>query len=174
MLQYTRVILPDTRKLYRYLRKALDVVNETIELAQANDGYESIIMSGDFNFPGIKWEYNLPRIDLNLSSQEEKFINFMSDHSLMNYVEIPTRNKNILDLVLTNDSELITSTRVEVNSQFSDHYTVHCVLDVNFCDSKICDKIVEYFTSVPKFGWRNGTTEQWENYENCLKSDVWN
>ena len=34
--------------------QALFVVNESIELAQANEGYESIVLSGDFNFPGIR------------------------------------------------------------------------------------------------------------------------
>ena len=34
-------------------------------------------MAGDYNFPEIKWDQNLPRIDLNLNSQEENFIYFL-------------------------------------------------------------------------------------------------
>ena len=92
-------------------------------------------MAGDYNFPNIKWEENLPRIDLNLNTQEENFVNFIYDHSLLNYVSSPTRNDNILDLVLTNDSGLILDTKIELNKNFLDHCTVSCVIDVNIMET---------------------------------------
>ena len=132
--------------------QALFNVNEAIELAQSNDGYETIIMAGDYNFPDIKQEENFPRFDLNLNTQEENFVNFICDHNLMNYVSSPTRNGNILDLVLTNDTGLILDTKIDLNRNFSDHNTVSCVIDVNFSESQMCKKFTEYLTSVPKFG----------------------
>ena len=105
---------------------ALINLNESIALAQAKGGYDTIICGGDLNFPNLKWELNLPKIDLNLTNQEENFVNFIFTHNLMNYVNLPTRNGNILDLILTNDYDLIVSTNFEVNSGFSDHNTVTC------------------------------------------------
>ena len=57
---------------------ALSSINDYIELAQANEGYKTILVAGDFNFPDIKWEENLPRFNLNLRAQEENFVNFIS------------------------------------------------------------------------------------------------
>ena len=127
-------------------------INEAIELAQANDVYETILVSVDFNFPDLKWEENLPRIDLNLRAQEENFVNFISEHNLLNYVMSPTRNDNILDFVLTNDSDLIMNTLVEINVSFSDHNTVNCILDIDFTQSQDSKKLMEYLMSVPKLG----------------------
>ena len=152
---------------------ALSSINDAIELTQANEGYETILVGGDFNFPDIKWEENLPRFDLNLRTQEENFVNFMSEHSLLNYVMSPTRKNNILDFVLTNDSDLIMNTVIEINVSFSDHNTVSCALDIDFTQSQDSKKFTEYLTSVPKFGWRNSSVEQWKQYENTLNSRVW-
>ena len=115
----------------------------------------------------------MPRFDLNLRAQEENFVNFISEHNLLNYVMSPTRNDNILDLVLTNDSDMIKNTSVEVNVSFSDHNTVNCLLDIDFTQSQESEKFMEYLTSVPMYGWRNGTVEQWDNYMNKLNSKDW-
>ena len=32
---------------------------------------------------------------------------------------------------------------------------------------------MEYLTSVPMYGWRNGTVEQWDNYKNNLNCKDW-
>ena len=101
-------------------------------MIQSNGGYDSIICGGDMNFPNLKQEENLPMIDLDLSNQEESFVSFMFSQNLMNYVNKPTRNENSLDLVLTNNYDMITSTHIDVNNGFSDHNTVTCNLNIAF------------------------------------------
>ena len=41
-------------------------------------------------------------------------------------------------------------------------------------ETQVSDKVIEYLTSVPKYGWRNGTVDQWVNYENSLNTWCWN
>ena len=119
--------------------QALDKLNEQICMIQSNSGYDSIICGGDMNFLNLKWEENLPMIDLELSYQEESFVSFMFSQNLMNYVNKPTRNENILDLVLTNNYDMITSTHIDVNNGFSDHNTVTCKLNITFSDADNSD-----------------------------------
>ena len=97
-------------------------------MIQANGSYDSIICGGDMNFPNLKWEDNLTMINLDLSNQEEAFVSFMFSHNLMNFVNKPTRNENILDLVLTNNYDMITSTTIDVNNGFSDQTLSHVTL----------------------------------------------
>ena len=33
---------------------------------------------------------------------------------------------------------------------------------------------MEYFTKIPRYGWRNGLDEEWENYLSKLDCDEWN
>ena len=121
----------------------------------------TIIFGGDMNFPHLKWERKLPKIDLNLSYQEELFVNFMFAQNLLNYVNKPTRNENMLDLILTNDYDMITQTDIEVNNGFSDHNTVMCKLNIDYHEPEKCENIIDYLTSVPKYEWRNGSVDQW-------------
>ena len=92
--------------------QAINNLNNQIEMVQSNGGYDTIIFGGDMNFPNLNWVEKLPKIDLNLCNQEEVFVNFMFTHNLLNYVDIPTRSDNILDLILTNDYDLISKTVV--------------------------------------------------------------
>ena len=78
----------------------------------------------------------------------------------MNYVNLPTRYNNILDLILTNDYDLIQGTNIEVNSGFSDHNTVTCYLDMMCNEVDRCESIMKYMTAVPNYGWRSGLIDQ--------------
>ena len=53
--------------------QAIEALDEAIELAQSHGEYDTVIVGGDFNFPNIIWEENLPKISLNLNKQEECF-----------------------------------------------------------------------------------------------------
>ena len=154
--------------------QAIEALDEAIELAQSNGEYDTVIVGGDFNFPNIIWEEHLPKISLNLNKQEECFVNFMFKNSLLNYVNKPTRKKNILDLVLTNDTELIGKCEVIVNSNFSDHNTVICETSIGINENSRNEKIMEYVTTVPNYGWRKGSVEQWDSYHKLINDHDWN
>ena len=82
-----------------------------------------IIFTGDLNFPGINWE------DLTATKDEhtaaaQSLLSFMADHLLSQYVDVATRKSNILDVFLTNNSNLTLHVSAE-DTKLSDHRIVN-------------------------------------------------
>ena len=75
----------------------------------------NMLIVGDFNFPDIDWQR------LTASSGGYEFLQFTLDLNFKQLVKEPTRQKNFLDLILTNN-EFIRN--CEVNEEFSDHLSV--------------------------------------------------
>ena len=81
----------------------------------------TIFIFGDFNFPIIDWETKILRSSGRPDrSQAEKLLEFMDERMLDQIVRLPTREENILDLVLTNNDEMINDINIEYTS-ISDH-----------------------------------------------------
>ena len=85
---------------------------------------------GDFNFSSLKWEDKLLKITQDMSNQQKIFASFLGKFYLLNCVGVSTRGENILDLILTNDENLIPEVWVEESGSFSDHRWVIGDLDV--------------------------------------------
>ncbi|GMR61340.1 hypothetical protein PMAYCL1PPCAC_31535, partial [Pristionchus mayeri] len=79
------------------------------------------VMMGDFNIPTIQWP-----LDQNIKYKgiEESFIDFVEIANLIQTVEKPSRDKNFLDLIFTNDHDLITNVEVTPPIGNSDHRTI--------------------------------------------------
>ena len=82
---------------------------------------------GDLNLPNIVWDTR--EIKSSRSTQEKNcakyLLNLSDDHLLIQQVNEPTRkNKNILDLVFTNNDEFIHNITVE-KTNMSDHDIVN-------------------------------------------------
>ena len=83
-----------------------------------------IIMAGDFNFPDINWLTSHIHIGNKLTTNsEDQLLRFMEKHFLSQYVNQPTRERNILDLLLTNNDNLVLHTSSE-ETTLSDHNIV--------------------------------------------------
>ena len=94
--------------------------------SSGNPELYQVIITGDFNFPEISWE------DLHIANHssedrvaEDKvsakhLLNFMSKLLLSNYVDVPTRQNNTLDLLLTNDPNLVQHVSAD-STTMSDH-----------------------------------------------------
>ena len=83
-----------------------------------------IIIMGDFNLPGISWEDGNFSVKTKKPTKSEALLlNFMEDHLLSQYVSIPTRQQNTLDLLLTNNPNLVLHTSAE-ETNISDHKLV--------------------------------------------------
>ena len=89
----------------------------------SNNNHMDIIIAGDFNFPGIKWEDLTIKRDSDYASGQSLML-FMAEHLLSQYVDCPTRDKNILDLLLTNNSNLVLHINTEDTNGLSDHRLV--------------------------------------------------
>ena len=91
-----------------------------LEILQRNLEHQApqaeIILVGDFNLKDVDWN---SRLMLNNSVDYRLFSDILSDNFLTQMVLQPTRGNNILDLVLTNNSDVICD--AEVGEPISDH-----------------------------------------------------
>ena len=115
-------------------KQATDGLSEAINLALAHGDYKNLIIGGDFNLPRLTWNNGIVTLSTDLKSQEEMFVQFMSERFLTNIVTEPTRENRTLDLLLTNVPEWFGKVRVTKNVKFSDHNTISMDLLVNITD----------------------------------------
>ena len=106
--------------------QALIVLRKTIDEFQLKQPEMSnIIMAGDFNLSDIDWETTE-----SLSGQPGMLKEFMDDMFLNNYIKESTRDKNILDLVMSNNVSLILDSQMIENYKFSDHKLIMTALNI--------------------------------------------
>lgn len=89
----------------------------------------NILLCGDFNLPDIDWHDNCTKPDSNRKSLHDKSLEILGDLSLVQLVTNVTRqaSQNVLDLVLTNNHNLISN--IQTRPGISDHDIVMC--DIN-------------------------------------------
>ena len=94
-------------------------VDEQIDMAQANGKYKNICGLGDYNFPDIEWVPGM--LPANSSSithenhQKNCLLDFLRSNLMFQVAKIPTRLKNILDLVIVNNDAVVKECNTEVN-----------------------------------------------------------
>ena len=99
----------------------LEKLNST--LSQVCDRFSNILICGDFNFPKISWD----NPERTRGADELKFHSILGDYFLSQIVTLPTRDNNILDLVLTNVPDIVELGAVLHPDQvglFTDHSVV--------------------------------------------------
>ena len=110
-----------------YIPPSTDIVNhqEICDLVSSlcTISYPSILL-GDFNSTLINWEnISCP----NYPTCYNKFIECITDNSLAQYINFPTRLNNILDLLFSNDKLLLSNISKEpkfgLNQYISDHFS---------------------------------------------------
>ena len=99
--------------------------------ALGDDSYK-MCFTGDFNFPGIDWESQTiqPGESLEDQASANLLLNFMSTNLLCQYINVPTRKNNILDLFITSDDRLVTNVSSDPTN-LSDHNIVDIMLSFN-------------------------------------------
>ena len=108
------------------------------QISEISDTHEAVIM-GDFNLPTAKWGASLT------SHHGHELYSNLKESSLTQFVQSPTRNNHILDLVFGTNEDLID--KLEVGEEFcnSDHRAI--TFSINFM-SKEANKSEE---KVPDF-----------------------
>ena len=105
-------------KLISFLERCIDKITDS-------DNYTKVVM-GDFNFPEI---WNNQSEDAQAKSESEKaLIKFMNKYFLCQYVDVSTRQQNILDLLLTNNDRLVHHVTSEKHEKLSDHKVVEIMI----------------------------------------------
>ena len=127
----------------------LDLTLRCLSSLMHNTGSQVILM-GNFNLPNVDWiHYSAPA-----NRFYDKFLNFINESGLLQYVLEP-----ILDLLLTNDSNLITGLQVECPFSTSDHNVIRFSVNVNHDRSLLLDnysvsKFYRDFSSADyDYGW---------------------
>ena len=84
----------------------------------------TIILMGDFNFPNITWSPdNLIPVEYH-SSLDATFVNFVLQHALQQFMHLPTRGNNILDLVFSDDPFAVCNIEITQPFSSSDHNAI--------------------------------------------------
>ena len=79
---------------------------------------ESVLVMGDFNFGDIKWE------DYDGKGQGKLFLDCISDNIFSQHVDQATRKSNILDLILSNEDDIVQNLEVGEEFSTSDHQVI--------------------------------------------------
>lgn len=130
-----------------------------------------IIIVGDFNFPRILWPLGQIGKGGTTSEQNQSklLLNLMGDLFLSQYILKPTRENNILDLVLTNNDKLIHNYDV-VPTIFSDHNLINISLNYEAALPIPCHQNIR---TAPVFSQLNFLSADWDMINACLMEVEW-
>lgn len=112
-------------------------------------------------------------INTDMGKQQEELFLFCSRFLLSNLVDKPTRGSNLLDVVLSNDRDLLLRCDTIENFSFSDHKLVKLTLTVDTSGEVKQTINLEYPSKIPLYNWRQGDKDQWEEYSSFLDSKDW-
>ena len=100
---------------YRSQSAAYSEIREMFTaIGQASKGRCLIV--GDFNYPTINWDV----LEGN-NKDEEEFLDVLQDNFLLQHVDGPTGDGNILDLVMSNEIAMVDDLRILEHFSSSDH-----------------------------------------------------
>ena len=89
--------------------------------------HECVIM-GYFNLPHIDWSLQQP-------TPARKLLQFIADNSLSQHVQEPTRQNNILDLVITTEEALLLT--LQIKDKIGDHQAIQFLLQTEKEESAV-------------------------------------
>lgn len=128
----------------------------------------NILMFGDFNFPRIDWNTETSQSGGTRIEQDQSkcLLKLTNMFFLQQIIQQPTRGKNILDLVFTNDLNLIHHYHV-TPTIFSDHNIININLGLK------CLKSPDLMNSIPTPAMYNYNKADWMAINNKILSMNW-
>ena len=144
-----------------------DVNNQKLFDCFKSVSSKRVILFGDFNYPDIDWHM------LCSGSHGRNFLELTLDCFLMQHVLFPTRGMNCLDLVFSNDENVIHNVSNKGRVSSSDHdlisFDVHVVTQVN-----IAIKSIPVFHRADFDSIRDSLSIDWSSVLNDLSpEDSW-
>ena len=164
---------PDTSS--EEFQPCIDIIKK---YAEPLEPCANVLILGDFNFPFLKWHEIDDTVIHQMKSggtrDEQKQSNSLlelTDHFLMSQVITePTRGSNIIDLIYTNNPDIISNVNVEKTSNhLSDHNIVTADINLNApaaqskTDNRKNVKLAEFNLWSDKINW-----EEMNNYFNSV------
>ena len=159
---------PAATNLDSSFKKCIEAIDAYIK---KHSNSSDVVIMGDFNLPNITWDTR--SIKNSRSTQEKNCANYLlnltDDHLLVQQVHEPTRkDKTILDLVFTNNDEIIHNVAVD-KTNMSDHdiVTITCINSFPRYDD---DTPTENLNSFDKL---NFFKADWKKINQDLDEIVW-
>ena len=119
-----------------------------------------ILLLGDFNLPNIEWTLVSP---LQQDSLSDYFCDYIVNYfGLSQLVKTPTRGNALLDLVLTNTPENISSIDIDCGLGNSDHNIIFFGFNAYISRPRQAPKIVYYYKNA-----------NWTNFRSDLSNSPW-
>ena len=157
-------------------------MKQTLNNFQEHDiKVHDVIIATDSNFPDIKWVNGTGHIQPgrdhgHLSEdrlQATALLEFADELFLHQIITSPTRRNNILDLIFTNNTNIINDQTIICNEKLSDHYVIQ--LDMNY-DNQVNketrkEKTNHSKTNLNKYDFQGASDELWYRF-NLLMQEV--
>jgi len=89
-----------------------------LQLQEASHS-QAFFLVGDFSHPDVCWKRNTVSYE-----QSRRLLECIEDKFISQVMDSPTRQDAILDLLVTNASELIANVKIEGSLSYSDHALV--------------------------------------------------
>ena len=161
---------PDTERHENAFEEALVKLEEILAKNENNN----IIITGDLNFPTIEWavddEMNVLITSQTLPKQAKALFDLLDEYCLMQCISKPTRGQNILDLVFTNNQQLISDIQInDVSKTISDHKIIKCESTRLTKTEKKTNNIYEKFDKLNFYS----NNIKWENIIRDLENTQW-
>ena len=129
-------------------------------LCQICAACDKCIVIGDFNLPKINWKDSYFPGDFKYNV----FYNFYTDYGFNQLISEPTRNDNILDLLLTNDPLLISDYSIDVPFCKSDHESINWVVILDICHTER----PQVSETIPIYNWSLACWDSFASYLNYI------
>jgi len=127
---------------------------------------QHVLILGDFNYKEIDWN---PVGPVPGTADCEAFVDCLEDNFYIQHVTVPTRDNSVLDLIISNDPELVSDVQVLNPLATSDHNMLMCCvsMDVN----KSIDNKVRYDYNKADFDGIRKELDQ-INWNRLLEGDI--
>ena len=168
---------PDCRTRDNYFQDTLARVDEEIGFAQANSNkFSNILGFGDYNFPDITWPEGVTPNGEGIETKQAKaLLSFMNSHFMSQMSLAPTHGRNCLDLVLTNNVNLISSIGTEQNDvSLTDHNLLKVITMLGPGKREKVDVTRDFYTTIiNRYNLKDATESDWSKYQAVLSKNDW-
>ena len=85
--------------------------------------FDNMLICGDLNLPNVAWDCP----DSSTGANEQRFVDILNDHFLIQHKSSPTRGNNVLDLVISSVPDQVSVTEVMEPNE-AEMFTDHCIV----------------------------------------------
>ena len=175
-------------KKNKKIKECLEEVTAWLhKLETGHSSTPTILVSGDFNLgflqnwdseivEAIKAGATFPRDGRSVSEDKKQalhLIEFVEEFFMIQYIKEATRKNNILDLVFTNNIDVITTCQQIINSKLSDHNTLLAQLSYGLKQLEKKQKKNVASTKIPDFDLKAADKEDWLRMNMLLQQSNW-